>query len=365
MKVIIQTIVPSPYRVEFFHELGKLCDLTVVYEGRRPNNGRLYNWISKKISYKEIFLEDIYNESKIKWSIIKYFIDSKYDIRLIGCAHTRTGVLLTKCLKLINKPYCLEIDGAMVNREESFFQRMIKMNVLCGASKYFSPSVSTDEYFKYYARIKENKIARYSFTSVSKKDIIENCLTDAEKKTIKRKLGIPYDRIVISVGQFIYRKGYDILLQAWKNVSGNLGLYIIGGKPTNEYNEICNRLHLKNVHFFDFMSKESLADYYKAADLFVLPTREDIWGLVINEAMAYGLPIITTNKCVAGVQLLTNQTHTIVPVNDIEALTSAINYYFKDEEERKKMACQNLAIIKKHSIEDMALEHYNEFKNLL
>ena len=53
MKVVIQTIVPSPYRVLFFNELGKLCDLTVIYEGKRPDNGRVYNWLSIKLSYKE------------------------------------------------------------------------------------------------------------------------------------------------------------------------------------------------------------------------------------------------------------------------------------------------------------------------
>ena len=43
-----------------------------------------------------------------------------------------------------------------------------------------------------------------------------------------------------------------------------------------------------------------------ASDLFVLPTREDIWGLVINEAMSFGLPIITTRKCIAGTELITD-----------------------------------------------------------
>lgn len=77
--------------------------------------------------------------------------------------------------------------------------------------------------------------------------------------------------------------------------------------------------------------------YYKAADLFVLPTREDIWGLVINEAMAYGLPIITTDKCVAGVQLLNNQELTIIPTNDISSLATAINYLLKDDQKEWKL----------------------------
>lgn len=85
------------------------------------------------------------------------------------------------------------------------------------------------------------------------------------------------------------------------------------------------KLKLTNVHFIDFMPKKELADYYRAADIFVLPTREDIWGLVINEAMAYGLPVVTTEKCVAGVEMVCEgHNGYIVPVENTDALKKAI-----------------------------------------
>lgn len=59
-----------------------------------------------------------------------------------------------------------------------------------------------------------------------------------------------------------------------------------------------------NIVFVEFKTKEDLIDYYRAADLFVLPTREDIWGLVVNEAMAAGTPVITTTNCGAGMEIL-------------------------------------------------------------
>lgn len=61
-----------------------------------------------------------------------------------------------------------------------------------------------------------------------------------------------------------------------------------------------------NIVFVEFKAKEDLTDYYRAADLFVLPTREDIWGLVVNEAMAVGTPVITTTNCGAGMEILKN-----------------------------------------------------------
>ena len=56
----------------------------------------------------------------------------------------------------------------------------------------------------------------------------------------------------------------------------------------------------KNVYFIEFKKSEELNEYYKAADIFVHPTREDIWGLVVNEAMAKGLPVVTTNNVLQG-----------------------------------------------------------------
>lgn len=362
MKVIIQTIVPSPYRVLFFNELSKLCDLTVIYEGRRPSNGRVYNWLSVKLSYKEIFLEEIYNEKKIKWNILKYFLNNKFDIRVVSCYHTHTGMMLTSILKALKKKYFFEIDGAIINRNEPLIKRYIKYFLIHGAYKYFSPSFSTDQYFKYYAQVQDSDIIRYSFTSVSQKDILQNRLSEEEKYELRKKLNIKHKKVILSVGQFIHRKGYDVLLNSLSKCNKDIGVYIIGGKATSEYIELCKKHNLTNVCFLEFMENKDLNKYYKIADLFVLPTREDIWGLVINEAMAYGLPIITTNKCVAGVELLNNQELTITPTDDVLSLANAINFLLKNDQKRAEIAEYNLDTIKKHSIENMALEHFVAFK---
>ena len=86
----------------------------------------------------------------------------------------------------------------------------------------------------------------------------------------------------------------DTLLAAGPSLDGNVGVYCIGGEPTQAYLDLCQEKGLDNVHFVGFQKKEALANYYMAADLLVLPTQSDVWGLVINEAMACGLPVLTT-----------------------------------------------------------------------
>ncbi len=128
------------------------------------------------------------------------------------------------------------------------------------------------------------------------------------------------NRLVFAVGQFIHRKGFDFLLKAASDIDAEI--YIIGGKPDGNFDQYQD----KNVHFLDFMTKDKLREYYRAADVFAMPTREDIWGLVVNEALSYGLPVVTTDKCVAGLELIKPGLNGyIVPVEDYKSLALSIN----------------------------------------
>ena len=110
--------------------------------------------------------------------------------------------------------------------------------------------------------------------------------------------------IIISIGRIIYSKGYDILIEAASQIDQDIQYIIIGGQPTENLKQMINMHKLDNIHFIDFIEHDKISNYLKASDLFVLPTRSDVWGLVVNEAMASGLPVITTNMCVGGVELV-------------------------------------------------------------
>ena len=139
---------------------------------------------------------------------------------------------------------------------------------------------------------------------------------------------------MIFVGQIIHRKGIDILLKAIKNVSGNIAFYIIGGQPTDEYKETIKKLDLDNIKFMDF-----------------------IWGLVVNEAMANGLPVISTYNCVAGVELI-NQNGRLINNEDYETLGKYINELLTDDDLLNNYSRMSLNNIKSYSIEEMALKIY-------
>lgn len=171
------------------------------------------------------------------------------------------------------------------------------------------------------------KILKYSSGSVLDKS--KNILWEENRKRIKEYskyvLGIHYDKMIIAVGQFIHRKGFDILMKAAANFFDNIGVYIVGGEPNDEYLQLQKNLALENVHFVGFKTKHELSLYYQAADCTAFPTREDIWGLITNESMAHGVPVVATQRCVSALEMVDDYINGfIIPVDDSTELYKKI-----------------------------------------
>ncbi len=364
MKVLFLTNVPSPYRVDFFNELGKYCELTVLFE-RRNASDRDKKWQSAaNINFKSIFLNgvNVGNDSALNLSVLKY-LNKNYNLIVIGGYSTPTGMLAIIYLNLKKIPFILNTDGGFIKEDKKIIYLM-KKYFISSANAWLSTADKTTDYLIHYGA-KKDKIYKYPFSSVKTDEVLQNPLSSQEKTNIKKVLNIKEEKVVISVGQFIYRKGYDVLLNACKDVSEDIGIYIIGGKPTEEYLKIKNELQLKNVYFIDFKTKEILTLYYRAADLFVFPTREDIWGLVVNEAMSYGLPVITTDRCVAGLELIREGSNGfIVPIEDIDELAFKIKVILEDNELRENMKKESLKTISKYTIEEMSIRHLEIFQDI-
>ena len=362
MKVLFITNIPAPYRIDFYNQLGKEVDLTVIFEAKGAEGIR-FNWNIEEIkNFKAIFLDEgNINERKINWKIFKYIKKDKYDHIVATNYSYFTEMAALIYMKLRKIPYYFETDGGII-KNENLLKKIYKKFLISNAKGYFSPSKSSDEYLKYYGA-RNDLIYRYPFTSLFEADILKEIPSEEEQCNLRKELGIRENKIVLSVGQFIYRKGYDILLKACRSLDEEIGVYIIGGKITKEYLDIIKKYNLKNIYFEEFKSKEELSKYYKAADLFVLPTREDIWGLVINEAMAHALPIVTTNNCVSGIELVEeNVNGYIIDTEDDKSLTNSIKKILYNEN-MKLMKINSKEKIKAYTIEEMVRSHIKIFMN--
>lgn len=363
MKVLFYTNIPSPYRVDFFNELGKCCDLTVVFE-TATSTERDDAWKKFKFeNFKGIVLNGVRTRVDAAFcpGIIKYLKKNEYDHIVVTQLASLTAIWAVVYMRLHKIKYCYEGDGGFVG-SVSGVKASLKKFIIGNAEFCFSSSKIFDEYCIAYGASKEN-IYRYPFTSVFRESILESSLEKEEKNKYKIKNGIKEEIVLLSVGQFIHRKGFDVLLEASRSLEKSVGIYIVGGKATEEYLSMKEKWDLSNVHFLDFMSRDKLEEYYLAANAFVFPTREDIWGLVVNEAMAYGLPVITTDRCISGVELVASgKNGFIVKTEDVLGLEEKIKLIVEFGELRNKCSEGALQTIKNYTIEKMAECHMEIFK---
>lgn len=355
-KLLFLTNYASPYKVSFFDCLSGYADVTVLLSEKKEHmKHRDASWFVEG-SGKARFIE--LEQKRIGGRVICPQVISwlKKDFdTIIICGYSKpTDLLALAYLKMKGIPYVMEVDGGLI-RKDGFFHKALKTWAVRGADKYLSSGKPTTEYLVHYGA-REDRIYCYPFASLYAADLPKTIPTIEEKQSLRKELNMPEEKIVLSVGQFIPRKGFDVLLRAAENLPKSVGVYIVGSEPTAQYIALREKLGLSNVHFVGFQKKESLAKFYSASDLFVLPTREDIWGLVINEAMAFGLPVITTDRCVAGLELVREGINgSIVPVEDSGALRQAMARILDGD--LQAMGQASLGAISGHTIENMAKVH--------
>lgn len=352
INALVISEIPAPYRVDIFLELSKWMNLKVYFQSNKDQSRSPDYFVkSEKLSFEILDNESAKNNFKNDLKNI-----NKFDMVIAYHPVCKAALQAELLCKLKGIPYFVNTDGAFVN--PNLLKDFIKKLVYRNAAGCFSGGKSATEYFLHYG-VKKECIFEYGFTCLHDEDIIEKVVASKEKDEWKTNLDLPKKKIVLTVGQFIPRKGFDILIEAW-NIAKTEDAYliIIGGGPDREqYEDFIKKNHIENIDLIDFLPKEKLRDYYFAADVFVLPTREDVWGLVVNEAMAVGLPVLTTNMCNAGTQLIEDGINGyVVPVNNIEILAEKLESLLYNDN-LNMIGENNLRKIKEYTIKNAADSH--------
>lgn len=344
---------PSPYKVELMNLLGHKMNLLCLFETRAESD-REKSWYSYDFSS---FQADYLNEGDAKQIIRK--AAKFYDCLIDSDYSSRICMYAVRCFHKQKKPVFLHADGGLaiprglVDKAISF--------VMKHHDYAMSSGMETDKYFRYYGFPAE-RIFHYHMSCMSEAELKQAAAMRTQKEDCRKQCSFQEPFILLSVGQQIPRKGYDILAQAMADVPEEIGLYIAGGQPEPSVSRIIAENHLSNVHFIPFRSKEDLKFCYAGADVFVLPTRYDIWGLVINEAMAFGLPVISTDRCVAAMEFSSQADNAvIVPSERPDLLSKAIQKLYSDQKLRTLLSERSLEGIRPFSLEQMA----EDFKEIL
>lgn len=179
----------------------------------------------------------------------------------------------------------------------------------------------------------------------------------ADKEGLKKAMGLA-GSVVLYVGRLTESKGVSDLLAAFSRVAAasDAHLLVVGHGPQEErYRRECEAKGLARIRFEGFRHQIELPRYYAVADVFVFPTRGDPWGLVLNEAMASGLPVVCSDAAGAADDLVADgENGFLYRCGETDELVDRLGRVLSDAALRDQMGARSREIIRDYTPVRMA-----------
>ncbi len=277
-----------------------------------------------------------------------------------------TGPLGVKLSKKLQIPNSLTILGGDIYdptkknspHKSPIFKRVVKKVLNTSHTIVAESSDIKNNAIKYYKPNKEIKIIplayeNYNFKSKERKELMLN----KDKKYL------------VTVGRLVKRKGYAYLIKALSLIEDkNVELIIIGNGPEKEkLSDFAKRLEIRErVHLIGNISEEEKFQYLNSSDIYVLSSLHEGFGIVLQEAMQVGLPIVSTNHGGQTDFLKQNENALLVSPKNYLELKEAINKLLNDNKLRSKLSKNNLKKIKEFSLKNISEQYckiFEESKN--
>jgi phosphatidylinositol alpha-1,6-mannosyltransferase len=372
MKAWLLTNAPSPYQIEFLEALNARAEIELIV---RFMQSSFRNEVPQNLRFASKVLEGYglskrRDELRVHPDALREVWVGDFDAYILSGLYTSPTFLLSVMLLwLRGKPFCLWLERpSEFNRKDipilkriarwpfavfrfALLRLLFAMTdaVICVGSAAKS------------AYVQMGLIERKAF-------VIPYCIdhtrynVDTQRRDEKRsELKVEQKVVFLTSCQLIYRKGVDFLISSYMQVSelfpGKTALWILGDGPekTNLQN-LSENCRDGEITFMGHQHQVELPSIFRSADVFVFPTRHDGWGVVVNEAVASGLPIIATNEAGATYDLvIENENGYRIGIDDVSQLTRCMIALVSDPEKRMQFgrrSCEIAASVSvKHGVE--------------
>lgn len=175
----------------------------------------------------------------------------------------------------------------------------------------------------------------------------------------------------IFVGRLIDYKNLlnflDSFAEAQNQIKTDWGLIILGdGEQKEVLKNLVEDKKIRNVSFQSGVSWQQVPEYLALSDVLVLPSYSEPWGLVVNEAMACGLPVLVSEKCGCAIDLVRNgeNGYTFSPHNKSE-MKNLLLKFMNNTQNLQAMGIVSQQIIQEYSPKNVAKEMYEGFWSVL
>jgi glycosyltransferase involved in cell wall biosynthesis len=340
----------SPYRVPLFRELNQRFDLDIwilgdiaklrEWRGDAPPDAFRY----RMLPHVSVGLGSRYNRVLLNpgfsWAFMRHRCDA-----IICCGWDAPVFFQAACLaRLRGLPFVLWAGSTAA--ENSWYRSVARWPVAQLVQ-------SADAWLAYGSRARdylvdlgatEERVFR-AFNTVEIDDFAQASVrAQDDREALKKSLGVKTPHVILFCGNLLTLKGIDDLIPAFATLRGqreDVSLVLVGsGKAEDRFKELCQREGVDEATVFTgYVPREELPKYYAIADLFVLPSRREVWGLVVNEALACGVPTVVSEAAGASADLIQpGENGYVAPPSNARALAEIFVDYFGDETDRAAMA---------------------------
>ena len=340
-KIVIITNIPSPYRVDMFNYLQNNVPQYSFYV--------IYTSVNEDNRQWNIDLKEQRNYAILKSRVVKIKkkLDYKYiHIPVLGeLIHTLDKMDPHAIIAFEYNPAALEAfiwsrkkkrkfihltDGTLYSeRNINVIQRVLRKVIINGSDSCIASSSAARK--KLMAWGADPKKIFISFLTVSLSPYLEAEICKDSSSDNTR---------LLYVGSFVKRKGLDLLLAALFDVDKHFCLRIVGGGTKEEETELRRLIQSfdleDRVSLVGFKQGEDLVKEYISSDVFILPAREDCFGLVLVEALAAGNLIIASKYADGAVDVVDNKHGYIIDPYDREQFSNVINKAILNKKMREK-----------------------------
>lgn len=175
----------------------------------------------------------------------------------------------------------------------------------------------------------------------------------AEREKLRKALGIDESKIcILTISRFLdWKRLVDVaqalllLEQEQPNVASNCEFILIGDGDCQDHAEILGALTHIRVHVINQMPPDEVLAYYCAADIFAFPSEGDIWGLVVNEALTLGVPVICTEVIGAAEMIRDGENGYLVPPRRPDLLAKKIGELASDRRALRRFSENAMTIV--------------------
>lgn len=323
MQVALLTNGFAPYRVPLWNALADLCDLSIIL---LKDTSKIRTWTIEldsvsapviSVNSRQIFVKKMDWPLSLSYWSIKRELNRLCPEVVVLCGYESPGYWAAQAWARQNGvPTVLWSESTLLSTRTKGRRivEAIKSRFIRGCDAFYVPGETSAEYLSY-------------FGAPDERIVVGKGVCDVEKFSRWERMGDSNVPTLLYVGQLVHRKGVLPMVEALGSIRElSWRLNIAGAGPLRD--ELLRTAREQGIadriEMLGYVQQDSLSAVYRSADILLVPSLNEVWGLVVNEALLSGLYVVASDRAGASELMEVGVNGEVVSVDDEKDLAQAI-----------------------------------------